>query len=157
MIKIEINKVDFIEIMEEEMEFMGHKFPTTDEDERERRQKGMLNRYYDSLCYMTSKQIKEAFKGCREHFSYFPRISQVLKFGAPKKLIENPTLPTRPLMTRAMSKKISDITSHKNNFKVDDGMMDGMKHMIRIRWRGEDFTETFKRWDFENQARSNRR
>lgn len=155
--KIEINKVDFIEIMEDEMEFMGHKFPTKDEDEIERRQTGMLNRYYDSLSYMTSTQLKEAFKGCREHFSYFPRISQVLKFGAPKKPIENPTLPTRPLMTRAMSKKISDITSRKDNFKTSEATMEAKRRMIRVRWNRFDWTETFKRWDIENQARPNRR
>lgn len=155
--KIEINKVDFIEIVEDEMDFMGHKFPTKDEDEIERRTKGLINRYYDSLSYMTSTQLKEAFKGCREHFTYFPRISQVLKYGAPKKLIENPTLPTRPIMTRAMSKKISDITSQKGNFKIEEGEMEHMKHMVRARWLGEDFREVFKRWDIQNEARPNRR
>lgn len=151
--KIEINKVDFIEIMEDEMDFMGHKFPTKDEDEIERRTKGMINRYYDSLSYMTSTQLEEAFKGCREHFSYFPRISQVLKYGAPKKLIENPIIPKRPLMTRALEEKIRSVTSRNKNFKVDEGMMDGMKRMVRVRWNRFDWTETFKRWDLENEAR----
>jgi len=155
--KIEINKVDFIEIMEDEMDFMGHKFPTKDEDEIERRTKGMINRYYDSLSYMTSIQLREAFKGCREHYSYFPRINQVLKYGAPKKLIENPEIPTRPLMTRALEEKINSVTARTKNFKIDEGMMDGMERMIRVRWDRFDWTDTFKRWHLENEARPNRR
>jgi len=156
MIKIEINKVDFIEIMTEEMNFMDKKFPADNEDERERLKKGFLNRYYESLSYMTSTQLKEAFKGCREHFSYFPRINQVLKYGAPKQLIENPILPTRPIMTRSLERKISDITSHKDNFKIDEWAMEEMRSMIRRRWLGEDFREVFGRWDIQNEARPNR-
>jgi len=152
-IMININKVDFSKVMIDEMDFMDKKFPAGTEDERQGMKKKLLARYYESLCYMTLKQLEMALKQCRESFNYFPRINQILKFSPAKQIEESYKMPERIQISQAMQQRIDKISKGSGKFKINKNMMDDMKRMIKMRFSGSDFSEVFARWDRENDVK----
>ena len=156
MAQININFVDFTEIMEQEIIFHRHRFYGNSDTEKERAKKWWLDKYYQSLNHVKSSQLKLGFKKCLERHDKFPTVAQLVKF-CPIKQVQAVVDPdyTKPVpIPPAVQKKLDHMKSGPSITKISREMMDSMKAMCRGRFGG-DWKKTFQRWDDENEARIN--
>ena len=155
MYLIKINFVDFIEIMEKEIIFHDRRFYGNDEDHRDNSKKFWIKKYYASLRYFKIKEVEIAFDRCRESYNKFPSVYQLLKFCPPKQMTKpvadkNYTGPA-PIPPKIQD-QMNQVYFGPSRIRLSDHLMDSMKKRCRFRWGG-DWTETFKRWDLENNRR----
>lgn len=153
MSEINISKVDFSEIMHDEIAFYGKRFVGDDDIERDRVKKRFLARYYETLNHVKAYQLKTALKNCSERFEHFPKISQILKFcpARIKEVVEVDYIKPTPITPR-MKAQLKHINSGPSKTKLSKSLMDSMKNMCALRFSG-DWSKTFARWDLENEAR----
>lgn len=155
MYQIKINFVDFIEIMELEITYHRRRFYGSDEDEKDRSKKWWLKKYYKSISYVKSKHLEIAFDRCRENHDKFPTVNQLLKFCPPKERVKVVTdgdyTGPAPIPPK-IREQIKTIKSGPSRTKLSKFLMESMEAMCKGRWGG-DWSETFKRWDLENDRR----
>lgn len=141
--------------MENEITYHRRRFYGADEDEKDRSKKWWLKKYYKSLSYFTSKQLEIAFDRCRENYDKFPSVNQLLKFCPPRQLIKaavNDDYKGPAPIPPKIRAQMNQVNSGPSKIKISEQSMELMKSKCRGRWGG-DWTETFARWDLENQKR----
>ena len=129
---------DFQTILNEEFDFYNKKFTGEDKEDRKRSYMRFIERYYESLGYLTEKALEVSFRKCREQFEYFPKINQLLKFCAaekPKEIaIDYKALPQSE-QSKEMMKK---------------AMMGGKKHQIGEAQLRVNFAHLAQLWPHTN-------
>lgn len=74
-----ISRSRFLGIIAHWVHFHNKRFDGKDEQDEQNKKQLFANEYYDSLKQWPEDDIIAAFKGCRDKYDYFPRISQLHK------------------------------------------------------------------------------
>lgn len=150
-VQVNINKVDFAKLIQDEMIFYGKRF-FGDEDEKASAKRLFMRRYYNALCHMTESQIKSTFQLCAENFEKFPSPSQVLKFGVtrPKVYVTN-DLPKKTPVPNCIKREIQRKNTGPSRYRLPEKLMQDMKAMVLHRFGSPaSWEDVFDRWDREN-------
>jgi len=138
-------KPDFQTILNEEFDFYNKKFTGEDVEDRKRSYIRFIERYYESLGYLTEKALEVSFRKCREQFEYFPKINQLLKFCAaekPKEItIDYKALPQSQASKAMMKKAMAGGSVHQ----VGEEVLRANFALLSQRWPHTNWSEPLKR------------
>jgi len=154
-------KKDFQRILNDEMEFYGKRFTgngaTEQERESDRKRQYMrvIERYYESLAHLSESALSSAFKKCREHYEYFPKINQLLKFTSPKREEEKQAKPVYTQPTPEVKAKIQSALK-RSRYKVGKTALENNMAFCKARWPMSNWNGVLERWLEEDGFREER-
>ena len=146
-----ISRIDFWGIIKPELTYYNKKWQGENEVERAANKKTILGMYYQELCHASIETLKNAFNQHRQKETAFPKIAQLLRY-APKP-VEPTQIPKNEAveMPPEIAKSFKAVRKQK---KLSHELLSEMKTMVRMRWPGMSWDDTFKRWDEENEQRA---
>lgn len=148
-------KKDFQSILNDEMEFYGKRFTSDDEVDRKQQYIRFIERYYESLYHLKESELNNAFKKCREHYEYFPKINQLLKFCSPRRKEEKMEIPKYVDPAPEVKEKIKSVIS-RSRYKVGEKQLrENLSHCIK-KWPMSNWDGVLERWLAEDELREDR-
>ncbi len=129
--------VDFKEIMKNEMIFHGKQLKGESEKEQRRTYNLIVEKYYDSLSFMSSSALRNSFNQCREHYEYFPKIPQLLKHGPNRK---KPEVVISTAISPKAAANIRKVQQGASRYRRGPAQVGSDVAMIATRWPGTDCT-----------------
>jgi predicted glycosyltransferase len=132
-------------IINEEINFYNKQFFGDDKEEKRQNYLRFIERYYESLGYLTDSSLRLAFKKCREQYEYFPKISQLLKF-CPALKKKQPKIDYKALPQSEESKRImKKAMVGGNKYKIGEEQIRRNFAHLALRWPGTGWDKAIDR------------
>jgi len=143
MTTMDIN--EFKPIINDWVLFHGKQFKGDNEEIERRMYNRFLEIYYETVSYMSAKELENGFKQCIKHFKYFPKPNELLKYcpNQPKEdaFVDYKALPQSP-ESKAMMKKAM---AGGSKFQVGQETLRANFAHLAQRWPHTNWDEPLKR------------
>jgi hypothetical protein len=149
-----ISRMTFWQIIKPELTYYNKTWRGETDEAKKANERTVLAMYYKELSHATQFALENAFRLHRQSETTFPKIAQILRH-CPKPVVAT-KLGTHQSVE--MPKGVADeLARLKSQYKLDDSVMGESRSLVANRWPNTDWTETFKRWNEENELRAEKK
>jgi len=128
----------FKEILVKQIKVLGRNFSGSDKEKKESLE-DLVGYYFLSLSYLSETELDSAFLRCRESYSYFPSIHQVLKCAPVKRQKETFVRPKFVPVRPEMQNKVNSVLNGPKKPMTKQQMIKNFKFLHKrnpfIDWR----------------------